>query len=80
MSRRVTRAEAQSTLEALVLVILGGRLKAALASPRNVAKAVALAEKRLPNRATRRALGARSDGRFHPLATTKIVPRTRNAR
>jgi hypothetical protein len=66
-------------LEALVLDIVGGPLKAALASPRTMARAIALAERRLPNRATRRALGARSDGRFHPLAATKLMIRTRNA-
>lgn len=41
--------------------------------------AVHIAESKL-NRAARRALGARSDGRFHPLATVKTMVRSRNAR
>lgn len=81
MSRRVPRAEAQATLEALTLGYFGGsRARAALARPEVMARAIAKAEDALPNRATRRALGARGDGRLHPLATRHDVVRTRNAR
>lgn len=39
-------------------------------------RAILVAEKKL-NRAARRALGGRSDGRYHPAATLKRIPRTR---
>lgn len=76
---RVSRAEAQAVLEGLTLQILGGTLNAAIARPSTVRKAVAKAEAQL-NRAQRRALGARGDRRFHPLAREKAVVRSRNAR
>jgi hypothetical protein len=55
------------------------------ASPRMMARAAREAEGKL-NRAARRALGARSDYRFHPLAAHRAIParlpalRTRNSR
>ena len=40
--------------------------------------AIAIGEGKL-NRAAKRALGARGDGRFHPLASLKTTIRSRNA-
>lgn len=58
----MSRADAQALLEAYAFSIVGGTLGAALAKPDTMARAAALAERRL-NRAARRALGARGNGR-----------------
>ena len=79
MSRAMTRAAAQTWLEAEVVGNLGGpEVVAEGVSPRQMSQAIQEAEGVL-NRAARRALGSRSDGRFHPLASTKHMVRTRNA-
>lgn len=78
VSRGMRRAEAQTHLEAHVGTLLGEVGPDDSVSPRQMATAIRDAEALL-SRAARRALGARSDGRYHPLAATKTVVRSRNA-
>jgi hypothetical protein len=78
MSRRMARVEAQAWLEAEVAANLGPDAMLNGYSPRMLARAIQESEGVI-NRAARRALGYRSDGRFHPLACMKAMVRTRNA-
>lgn len=76
---RMTRAAAQAWLQAETIANLGGPEEARKATPRDFHRAGQEALGVI-SRAARRALGERSDGRFHPLAATKSMIRTRNAR
>lgn len=67
MSRRYARWEAQALLEHYVEAALG-------TTASTLQSAVSQAEATL-NRAARRALGARSDGRYSLVASLMIIPR-----
>lgn len=75
MSRRVDFRTAMATLEAYARDEADWR-GIDLGTAKGRREASAHAEARL-NRPTRRALGHRGDGRFHPLAARKDVPRGR---
>lgn len=71
MSRRYSRREAEAILADYIERALGNEAT-------TLQSATQVAVSRL-NRAARRAMGGRGDGRFHPAATTKAAVRTRNA-